>query len=171
MKVFHFSGKLTYNYGVKVDFQGYFTQENGEEMKGYLEEKQKDKITVSAIKGLYDESSAQMLFVKTSAPGGYAPEIYIFRNFVEDGWVSSYSMYSKAFFVYGGVQNAAAKLESFSRIFETEKEIEEIYAQFIEKMYWQCYCDSTSLSKNLVEDVTKYRWLFSFIKHLKGSAL
>ena len=50
-------------------------------------------------------------------------------------------------------------------------EIMDAYAQFIQKMYWQCYVDSTTLSKNLVEDILKYKWLFSFVKHLKGSAL
>ena len=171
MKVFGFSGKLSYNYGVKVELKGYFVQDDGEEIKGYLEEKQKNKTTASAIKGLYNESSSQMLFIKTSNPGGYTPELYIFEDSFTDGWVSSYNRYSSTFFVYAGVRNAVAELNVFEEIFESEGEIMDAYAQFIQKMYWQCYVDSTTLSKNLVEDILKYKWLFSFVKHLKGSAL
>ena len=171
MKVFCFSGELAHNYGVKAELQGYFVQDEGEEIKGYLEEKQKDKMIVSAIKALYDEGSSQMLFVKTTASGGYNPELYIFEDSLTDGWVSSYNIYSQTFFVYAGVRNATAKLNTFGRIFESEQEIRETYARYIQKMYWQCYIDSSPLSKTLAEDVSRYRWLFSFVKHLKGSAL
>ncbi len=171
MKVFSFSGGLSYNYGAKEELQGYFVQDEGEEIKGYLEEKQEDRTTVSAIKGLYDESSSQMLFIKMTVSRGYNPEVYIFEDSLTDGWVSSYNIYSKAFFVYAGVRNATAKLDTFGRIFESYQEIRETYACHVEKMYWQCYIDSSPLSKTLVEDVSKYRWLFRFVKHLKGSAL
>ena len=108
--------------------------------------------------------------IKTSNPGGYTPELYIFEDSFTDGWVSSYNRYSSTFFVYAGVRNAVAELNVFEEIFESG-EIMDAYAQFIQKMYWQCYVDSTTLSKNLVEDILKYKWLFSFVKHLKGSAL
>lgn len=170
MKVFYFSGNLTYNYGTKVEFQGYFTKNEGEEIKGYLEERKGNKTTVRAIKGLYNESTSQMLFVKTSAPGGDSPEIYIFEDSFTDGWVSSYHRIYKTFSVNGGVRNAKAKIDSFRQIFESKKGIGGTYSQSIEKKYQQYYVDSTSLSKALVGDVTKYKWLFSFVKHLKGSA-
>lgn len=170
MKVFFFSGELTYNYGTNVELQGHFTKNEDDEIKGYLEEKRGNKITVSAIKGLYNESVSQMLFVKASTPGGYNPEIYIFENSFTDGWVSSYHRIYKTFSVYGGIRNAKANIDSFGQIFEAKKGIGATYSQYIEKKYEQCYVDSNSLSKTLMEDVTKYKWLFSFVKHLKGSA-
>ena len=170
MKVFYYSGNLIYNYGTKVEFQGYFIKNEDEEIKGYLEERKGNRIIESAIKGLYSEVNSQILFVKTSAPGESNPEIYIFENSFKDGWVSSYHRIYKAFSVNGGVRNAKAKINSFREIFEAKGGIGEKYSEFIEKRYRQCYANSTSLSKALVENIEKYKWLFSFVKHLKGSA-
>ena len=170
MKVFSFSGKLTYNYGDVVKIQGFFTKGEGKEMKGYMQEERGDNKTTSAIKGLYEETTANMLFVKTSLPGGYKPELYIFDESFEDGWVSSYNNDLRAFFVYGGVRTGKAELASFEKPFNTEEKSEETYAQSIENEYLKSYLASTPLSKELVDDVFKYEWLFSFVKHLRRSA-
>lgn len=170
MKVFSFSGETIYSYGVRLKFKGQFYKEEGDEIRGYIQEEREGKTTTSAIKGIYNELTNQMLFIKTSRPGGYSPEIYIFEKSFMDGWLSSYNIYSNAFFVYAGVRNGEVKLNSFQRIIESDKEIEEAYSQVIEKIYMQSYSDSSGLSKVLVKDIEKYRWLFSFITHLKGSA-
>ncbi len=170
MKVFSFSGKLTYSYGDIVELRGFFTKGEEKEMKGYMQEERGNKKTTSAIKGVYDESTSNMLFVKSSLPGGYSPELYVFDESFGDGWVSSYNADSQAFFVYSGVRSGKAELDSFEKLFETKKEIEEAYVQSIEREYWQSYVDSTPLSKKLIENTSKYEWLFSFVKHLRRSA-
>lgn len=170
MKVFFFSGELSYNYGVKVEFQGYVTKNEGKEIKGYLEEKKGNKITVSAIKGLYDEKTSQILFVRAGSKLGDAPEIFIFENSYVDGWVSSYHQVYKTFSVYGGVRNGTARIDLFRQILESDKGIGETYPQFIEKKQEQYSANLSKLSKSLMEDISKYEWLFRFVKHLKGSA-
>ncbi len=170
MKVFFFSGKQKYNFGYEMDSKGYFVQEDKEEIKGYIEEKRMNKITVNAIKGIYNKDTSQMIFIKTSAPGGYKPEIYIFGDPFTEAWVSAYSDVFETFTVYGGVKNASFKLDSFECILKINNENENIFSHSIIDKYNQYYNHSSQLSKSLIENVTKYKWLFDFIKHLKRSA-
>ncbi len=160
-KVFSFSGNLVYNYGDRKELEGSFLEQKKGQIIGYLQEKTARNTYMRAIKGLYDETTRKLLFIKL-ASGDFRPEIYIFRDINGEGWVSAYHINYNTFSVLAGVQNGTAQLAFFNDENQDAKEIKRIYNHL--------YDDSTSLSKEMAEDVRKYEWLFSFVEHLKGSA-
>lgn len=160
MKVFSFSGNVTYSYGEKRKVNGYFVQEEELIVKGYVQETG-TKYTPSAIKGVYDVKTGKLILVKMSRPGGYVPEIWIFSNIFGEGWLSSYRECYGTFSVAAGIKDG--KIE-FIKL-ERENEAKEIMQEYL-----RLYATSTELSQKLVRDVNKYEWLFNHIEHFKGSA-
>lgn len=165
MKVFYFCGEIAYNYGQKHKIEGYFLQEEENEVRGYVCE-EGTKYSPNAIKGIYHKEDKKLIFVKTSTPSGYKPEMWIFDGEFDNGWLSSYNDNYKTFSVYGGIRNGVVKLTKLKMVFATSKNANEILDKFN-----TLYEDSSKLSKELIQDVKKYLWLFNFIKHLKGSAI
>ena len=170
MKVFSFSVELVYNYGVRKEFQGFFVKDNTNRIKGYLEENKGAKNLLSLIEGLYDEETGKILFVKAETAVGEKPEIYIFEDSYVDGWVSAYHRIYETFSVYGGVRNGTAKINTLRQIYELDTGIGKPFSKVIEDEYNNLYSNLNKLSKKFIEDVTKYEWLFKFVKHLKRSA-
>ncbi len=171
MKVFCFSGNLIYNYGEINQIQGYFIQEEGETVVGYLQEKKYGKIYLHAIKGIYHESTNELILVKTDIPKGYYPEIYVFIDTSKEGYLSVYNKDYGTFTIFnGGIRNGIIQLDTLKSIYEFDEESKRIYSKCIYDMYQELYQESTSISKTLILDVTKYKWLFGFIKHLEKGA-
>ena len=162
MDVFNFSGSVEYNYGEKRRVSGYFVQEE-DVVKGYVQETG-TKYTPSAIKGAYDVETGKLILMKMSRPGGYTPEIWIFSNIFGEGWLSSYRE------CYGTFSAAAGIKDGKIEFVKLERESESIEAQDVMYEYLRLYTTSTDLSKKMVQDVSKYEWLFNHIKRFDGSA-
>lgn len=167
--MFCFSGEQTdFVFGRKTTFRGYFIQDGKGGIKGYLEEEKGNCITINAIKGMYDQANSQMFFVNLNNAG--TPQIYLFWDLSQKGWMSAYYYNEQAFSANWGQSKTKIKLNSFKEVFEKDEEIGETYSNFVEAMYEQLYSDSSDISKQVVEDVSKYKWLVGFVKHFEGSA-
>lgn len=167
--MFRFSGEQTdFVFGHKTTFQGYFIQDEDGGIKGYLEEEKGKKITISAIKGMYDEAASQMFFVKLNNAG--TPQIYLFWDLSQKGWMSAYYYNEEAFSANWGKAKAKVKLDSFREVVEEEKGFGKTCSQFVDSMYEQKYSESSDISKQVVGDVSKYKWLVGFVKHFERSA-
>lgn len=167
--MFCFSGEQTDSvFKHKTTFQGYFIQDGEEVIRGYLEEKKGKKITISAIKGMYSKTASQMFFIKLN--NDRMPQIYLFWDLSQKGWMSVYCYNEQVFSAYWGDARAKVKLDSFREVVENEEGFNETDSQFVESVYEQKYSDSSDISKRVVDDVSKYKWLFGFIKHFERSA-
>lgn len=166
MKVFFFSGKFVNMFGRTKKFKGYFLKEHGsEEIAGYLLEEGKPH--EDAVRGLFDESAAKLLLVKTTNEESFSQEIYmfIFQGDFSVGKLSPYNHGYKTFSAYSGLTYDKVGLDVLTSVSMSQDDIQEI-----QDIYSNSFEASTKRSKRLAGNVKKYMWLFDYLKLFERSA-